>query len=532
MKRFILGIVSAAFLAAVMANSAAAFPGLPLLGPGVPAANPRSGHPANVVAPGFALKQIAQGSDPLENPSGVITKFGYINDFPPRAIEATKTEPDGNLYLQYFGATGPTKGYCYGTHFLFQSHEGGGANNAYVTRINLDVKDPAHRITLLTPVNPITGTVGYNSLDGISWDPFTHSLIASQEAGSNGGVITVDPNGNGSRALYGSIGHGGFEGIHADNRGRILLVEDQGGKSVPVNPADPNSKKAAKQPNSFIFRFIPTNPGDLTAGKLQALQVTIDGTPLTFNAADPSGDVFSPAQLKLHTLGTSYPVKWVTVHDTAADGTTPFDANAAAKTAGATPFKRPENGEFWPGAGFNSFGFTTTGDTSKDSGDVPALAARGAYGAFWRVDFPWGGDNGKISIKILGDAVHNSFDIVDFSGPDSVAIGEDRGSGLHTSLNALDSLWSYGFDWHGNATAGKRLLAEGRDPSAEIDANYIDSATPGFQNEDDNEVTGMTFSDGIPTVAGLPGNFDLPWLQRGFFTQQHGDNNVWELLKK
>ena len=55
---------------------------------------------------------------------------------------------------------------------------------------------------------------------------------------------------------------------------------------------------------------------------------------------------------------------WVTIHDTKKDGTDAFDANAAAKKAGGTPFKRPENGVFKPGTGFKKFFFTETGDTT------------------------------------------------------------------------------------------------------------------------------------------------------------------------
>jgi hypothetical protein len=119
-------------------------------------------------------------------------------------------------------------------------------------------------------------------------------------------------------------------------------------------------------------------------GKLDALQVSVDGQPLVFV---PTGDTLSQNQLKLHTLGTSYPVKWVTVHDTAVDGTAPFDANALAKAAGATPFKRPENGQFMPNSGFRTFFFCITGDTDANAGNDPELAARGAWGGIFRVDF-------------------------------------------------------------------------------------------------------------------------------------------------
>jgi secreted PhoX family phosphatase len=139
----------------------------------------------------------------------------------------------------------------------------------------------------------------------------------------------------------------------------------------------------AKNPNSFVYRFVPDDPTDLTQGKLQALQVSIDGQPVIFH---PEGDTLSENQLKLHTPGTTYPVTWVTVHDTGVDGSDPFDANALAKAAGATPFKRPENAQFQPGTNFGTFFFDVTGDTDANAGNDPELAARGAWGGIFRVD--------------------------------------------------------------------------------------------------------------------------------------------------
>ena len=63
-----------------------------------------------------------------------------------------------------------------------------------------------------------------------------------------------------------------------------------------------------------------------------------------------------------------------------------FDANAAAKTARATPFKRPENMKFLPGSNFLTFFFGPTGDTNADAGNVDSLAKRGAWGSIFRVD--------------------------------------------------------------------------------------------------------------------------------------------------
>ena len=271
----------------------------------------------------------------------------------------------------------PTPGYDYGRHFLFQGHENSG-NLAHVTRINLDVASPDHRVTLLTPVDE-SGLTGFNSIDGSTWDPFSGTLLFTQEAGTIGGVIEMgadfDPNtggGAGLRTLYGSLGRGGYEGIYPDDWGNILIIEDVGGTTV---------LNKGRNPNSFVYRFVPISADDLTHGKLQALQVSINDNPVVFVPVDdqhPNGDTRSENQLLLHTVGASWPVQWVTVHDTEIDGTDPFDANALAKAVAATPFKRPENGQFQPGSHFQTFFFVVTGDTDNTAGTDPVLAARGA----------------------------------------------------------------------------------------------------------------------------------------------------------
>src|SRR5215475_10218293 len=74
--------------------------------------NQRVGHPDTTILEKYSLVKIAQGSDPIENPSGLITKFCYLNDFPPRPVEATKTEPDENTYLVLdFNPGGPSAGF-------------------------------------------------------------------------------------------------------------------------------------------------------------------------------------------------------------------------------------------------------------------------------------------------------------------------------------------------------------------------------------------------------------------------------------
>ncbi len=506
----------------------------PSIGGGVPEANPRRDHPPDILPPGFSLRLIAQGADALENPSGPITNFGYLNDAATQPVEATKTEPDENTYLilkQNPG--GPDADFDYGRHFLFQGHENGN-DLAYITRINLDVADPDRHITLMTKVGG-DGITGFNRIDGSTYDPFTGTLLFTQEAGASGGVIEMSPQfnrGKGGaavlRTLYGVMGRGGYEGIHPDNRGNIYLVEDSGGTSVNVHPRDLSSPKVAKNPNAFVYRFLPYNRADLAAGgKLQALQVLIDSQPVTFVPVDtthPTGDVFGEDQLRLHTLGTSYPVRWVTVHDTVTNGFGSFDANAAAKAAGATPFKRPENLAFLPGSNFQTFFFDPTGDTNLDSGRVPALAARGAFGSIFRVDLDANLQSGKISIFILGDRVHNSFDNLTFTANNLLLAAEDRGDLLHQQLNTLDSVWAYNTGVNGDA--GVRFLALGRDRASEADAAFAEAGTPGFQNDGDNEPTGVLYSDG-KSLLGIP----LPKPDGVlFFTQQHGENNLYHVI--
>jgi|KBSMisStandDraft_5_1062788.scaffolds.fasta_scaffold33260_4 hypothetical protein len=475
----------------------------------IPNARLHVGTPATLIAPGFHLVMVANGQVALENPSGVITKFGFLSD-------GTLTEPDENTYMVFnSNPGGPDESFDYGRRFVFQGHENSG-NRAYITRVNLDVTDPAHRVTLLTPVDLASGLTNFNSIDGSTYDPFTNTLFFTQEAGTNGGVIEVSANWPPkAKTLYGIIGRGGFEGIHPDNWGNLLIIEDAGGVTVNTDPNDPSSPKVAKQPNSFVYRFAPKNPAAISeGGKLQALRVWIEDKPVVFHAADPAGDVFSSAQLALHTPGTSYPVDWVTVHDTDVDGTTSFDANAAAKTAGATPFKRPENAQFMPGSNFRTFFFDPTGDTDSLAGTT-ALAARGSWGSIFRVDLDESRDAGKISIFVLGDARHASFDNLTFADAHTLLATEDRGDTLHKELNKLDSVWAFATD---GSAGPRRFVALGRDSLS-------------LAKGEDNEPTGLHLSVGSSEVDGMPGTLNNLIHPRAFLTRQHGENILWEIRK-
>jgi hypothetical protein len=479
-----------------------------------------------VLSPELAQVVAAQGSMPVENPTGPVKYYGYLDNQPNLLpalgsnVEASKTEPDKNTYLVLHGLRGADANYDYGTHFLFQGHEAGSPGS--ITRINLDA-DAAHRVTLLATTdargNPLP------SFDGSTWYPFAGRLLFTNEfgGGTTGGVwqATLDFPAI-VEDISGVMGRGGYEGIQADAHGNVWMVEDIGGSTVA----------GARLPNSFIYRFVPKNRSDLkVGGKLQALQVMSKanpGQPIAFQTAS----ALTQDIKDLHTYGIVFDTKWVTIHDTDADGFAPFNANALAKAKLATPFKRPENGQFRPGSGFREFYFDETGDTSATT---TAGSAFGGFGGVQKLtQSNPSADTGKLTLFYQGDVVHTGFDNVAFWDEDRIVFVEDAGDGLHAQRNALDSGWMLDVrkNYADPSNQPVRIIAQGRDPSATIDSGL--AGTSGFQNDGDNELTGLHVSDGDAGVNGLlgakiPRPFKDGW--RVFYTGQHGDNVTWEIIR-
>lgn len=474
----------------------------------VPAANPRVGIESNMLTSSATETSVAWGGLPLVNPDTVngVTHYGYntANGGPltQASNEANKTEPDKNVYLTFNGH-----------HYLYQGHEGG--PRGYVTRVDLDQTDPAKRVTLIADVD--TSGNAFPTIDGITWDPFSHQLLLTAEAKAPvGGVfgVALDANGDavdGKAVRLDALGSGGYEGVQNDKDGNVWLVEDIGGAAAA----------GGKVPNSYVYRFTPTDKTDLTAGgTLEALQV-LRGTGAPATAAQLQADPTDAFIAQLHTYGTSFKTRWVTVHSGAPAA---FNATAAAKAADATPFKRPENGVFRPGTGFRDFYFTETGDTTTTS-TLP-----GAYGGVFRISQSEpGASTGRISIVTVGDKGHTGLDNIAFATKDDLLVVEDAGDSLHQQRNALDSGYLYDLEdtRGGRAPQPVRWLAEGRDASATFDA----TGGPSY-NDGDNEITGIHVSDGDPSVAGIlgakvPDPLASSW--RTFWTQQHGDNTTWEV---
>jgi hypothetical protein len=493
----------------------------------VPSANPKivGVTPATVLSPELSQIVRAQGSMLVENATGPVKYYGYLDNRPNLLplggnLEATKTEPDKNTYLVLHGLTGFDPHYDYGTHFLFQGHEAGTPGS--ITRINLDA-DAAHRVTVLATTDK--DGVNLPSIDGSTWYPWSGRLLFTGEfgGGTAGGVWQATPDyPSVVEDISGALGRGGYEGIQADYDGNLWIAEDIGGSTVA----------GARLPNSFIFRFVPNNKRDLKlGGKLQVLQVMSKanpGQPIIFQTAS----ALTQDLKDLHTYGNVFDTSWVTIHDTNVDGMTPFNANALAKAKLGTPFKRPENGQFRPGSNFREFFFDETGDTSAAT---TAGSDFGGFGGVMKLTQSGPSANtGKLTLFFKGDVAHTGFDNVAFWDDHRIVFVEDAGDALHGQRNALDSAWM--LDTRKNyadpSNQPIRIMAQGRDPSATIDSALLGSA--GFQNDGDNEITGIHISDGDPRAEGLlgakiPRPFKDGW--RVFYTQQHGDNVTYEIIR-
>jgi hypothetical protein len=496
----------------------------------------------------------AQGGTRLENPSGIVTDYGFETDVsssddpshpqmvpvPANNTEAQKTEPDKNTYLVFKdGLKGTDPGYDYGTHFVFQGHETaatvGGKKQGYITRVNLDA-DADHRVTLLATKDTTGEPI--NTIDGSTWEPWAKRLLFTTENTAAPTYAATPDYPSTVEDVSGALGRGGYEGIQDDSDGNIWIVEDIGGSNKP-------GAVVSKFPNSFVYRYVPKTKGDLHDGKLQVLQV-LNGSRTPITQASQSA-VNAPNQVLLHSYGHSLDTRWVTIHDTAVDGTSSFNANTLAKQHDGTPFLRPENGQFRPGSGFEQFFFDETGDTNAtatENGDkLTGAGGSGGWGAIQKLtQSDPSANTGKLTLFFACNENVTGLDNTTFLSGDKVTFVEDAGDTLHqqrsddtrahvTGINAgLDAGWVFDVDTnYAGGAKPVRWLAQGRDALA-----TIDSATGGFgKNEGDNEITGVHVSSGDPSAGGILGA-KLPHIFRGgwrwFWTQQHGDNFLFEVI--
>ena len=177
-----------------------------------------------------------------------------------------------------------------------------------------------------------------------------------------------------------------------------------------------------------------------------------------------------------------------------------FDANALAKPKGGTPFKRPENGVFRPGSGFREFFFTETGDTNAlDRGQRRVRRLRRHHEADAAAPV---GEPGTLTLFFLGDVEHTALRQHRVLERAPLVAVEDRGRhAAHATQRARLGVVAStpARTTRSRPTRRSRIIAQGRDASATIDSALLGSA--GYQNDGDNEITGIHVSDGDPGTA-------------------------------
>ena len=362
-KAGLVGTLAAAAAFALGGSAADAHGGLPVVN--VPHANPKFGIQNNVLTPSATQTSVAWGNLPLTNPDTAngVTHYGYNTlDGAPltqTTNEAHKTEPDKNVYLVLGGK-----------HYLYQGHEIG--PRGYVTRINLDETDPPSGSR--SSPTPTPAGNAYPTIDGITWDPFTQQLLLTAESSSpKGGVFGVglDANGDpvdGGKADAARRARLGRLRGHPERRRRQRLARRGHRRRGGERRQGAQQLRLPLRPD----RQDRPHQGRQAPGPADRARRRLPGHDVASCQSNPS----DPFIAELHTYGSSFATRWVTIHT----GTTEaFDATAAAKAADATPLKRPENGVFRPGTGFKEFYFTETGDTSTSS-TLP-----GAYGGVFRI---------------------------------------------------------------------------------------------------------------------------------------------------
>ena len=176
--------------------------------------------------------------------------------------------------------------------YIFQPHELGLNTNTGVSVTDL----------LTGTTKMLVQRNDWGSLDGIVWTPWGTVLTAEERTG--GKVWEIDPR-TGAAVARPAIGLKAHEGMRFDPQGNLYSISE-------TNPG-------------FIFKFVPDERGDLSSGQAYALKVT-----------SPGGDRVGEAE-------------WIPLSRTAVQ----IDANAAAASAGATGYNRPEDVEIATSTGNN-----------------------------------------------------------------------------------------------------------------------------------------------------------------------------------
>ena len=233
-------------------------------------------------------------------------------------VEAHKTEPDKNTYLVFRTAcTAPTRTTTTARTSCSR------ATRAAPRRLHHPDQPRRRRGAPGDAAGPPSDGRRATSTAS-TWDPWAQRLLFTTENASAPTYAATPDYPSTVTDLSGSLGRGGYEGIQNDSDGNIWIVEDIGGAKKPGTNA--------KIPNSFIYRYVPSHPGDLANGKLQVLQV-LQRRRRPDHRGEPDARSTARTSWRCTPTAATFDTRWVTIHDTATDGTAPFNANTLAKAA-------------------------------------------------------------------------------------------------------------------------------------------------------------------------------------------------------
>ena len=221
------------------------------------------------------------------------------------------------------------------------------------SRASTSTPTRAHRVTLLATTD--NDGAPLPDIDGSTWDPFAKRLLFTAESNAHGGGVwqaTLDyPHaGRSTSARH----HSAAAATRASRPTRTATSGSSRTSAAAAPPA-----RTRKQPNSFVYRFVPKDPTDLTrrqAAGAAGESLASTGDPIVVprrpggrrhRVAGHEGPAHVRAAVRHHVdhaprhghrrhRRRSTPTRW-------------------PRPRRRTPFKRPENGVFQPGTRFRAF---------------------------------------------------------------------------------------------------------------------------------------------------------------------------------
>ena len=215
----------------------------------------------------------------------------------------------------------------------------------------------------------------------------------------------------------------------------------------------------------------------------------------------------SQGMKELHTYGTTLKTRWVLVHDTDKDGTDAVRRQRArqggrcnaAQAAGERPV-------FRPGTDFSEFVFTETGDTNAKT------EAGAEYGGLRRGPQAHpggavGATEGEITLVFRGDVGTPASTTSPSGRRTRCSSSRTAATSCTSQRNALDSGYVIDVtaDYSKHGRPAGPLPRRGSRHRRDDRRGLVALPDTGFQNDGDNEITGIHVSDGDASPVGLLG---------------------------